>query len=58
MMVSHLNIVEKHVFGMPNFAFKLYSNIVVPNWVEFDWIGPKRGVVEVDFTLSNKVSLI
>jgi hypothetical protein len=58
MMVIYLNIVEKHAFNMPKFAFKLYSNIVIPNWLEFDRLGPKRGVVEADFKLSNKVSVI
>lgn len=31
MVTSYLNCVEKHAFDMPNIAFKLYSNIVVPN---------------------------
>jgi len=57
-MVSYLNSVKKHAFNMLNIAFKLYSNIVVPNWVDFDRLGPKRGVVEADFKLSKKVSLI
>ena len=35
-MVTYLKIFEKHAFDKPNFAFKLYSNIVVPIWVEFD----------------------
>jgi hypothetical protein len=53
-MVSYLNIAEKHVFYMPNFAFKLYSNIVVPNWVYFYQLGPKRGVVEEYFRILKK----
>jgi hypothetical protein len=57
-MVNYVNIVEKHAFDMENFDFKLYSNIVVPNRVEFYQIGPKRGVVEEDFILSKKVSVI
>jgi len=58
MMISYLNLGNKHSLDMPNFAFKLCSNIVVPIWVEFDWLGPKRGVVEADFRLSKKVSVI
>ena len=59
LLVNYLNIVKKLVFDMPNFSFTLYSNIVVPRWVEFDWaLGPKRGVVEADFRLSKMVSLI
>jgi hypothetical protein len=57
-MDNYLNIVEKHVLEMPNFSFKMYSNIVVPNWVDFDRLGPKRGVVEVDFGILKKVSVI
>ena len=50
MQVNYLNISEKHAFDMPNFAFKLYNNVIVPNWVDFDLPqGPKRGVVEVTF---------
>jgi hypothetical protein len=30
LLVNYLNITEKHVFEMPNFAFMLYSNIVIP----------------------------
>jgi hypothetical protein len=59
LLVNYLNIVEKHVFDMPKFAFTLYNNIVVPRWVDFDQaLGLKRGVVEVDFRLSKMVSLI
>jgi hypothetical protein len=58
MIFSYLNITEKHAFDMPKFSFKLYSNIVVPKWVDFDWLGPKRGVVEADFRLLNKVLVI
>ena len=59
LLINYLNIVDKHVFDMPNFAFKLYSNIFVPSWVDFDWaLGPKRGVVEAYFRLSKMVSLI
>jgi hypothetical protein len=47
-MVNYLNIVEKHVFDMLKFVFKLYNNIFVPIWVDFHWTGRKRGVVEVD----------
>ena len=57
-MVNYLNIVEKHEFDKPNFAFKLYSNIVVPILVLLDVPSSKRGVVEADFKLWNKVSLI
>ena len=35
-MVTYLKSSEKHAFDKPNFAFKFYSNIVVPNWAEFD----------------------
>ena len=35
-MVTYLKISEKHAFDNPKFSFKLYSNIVVPNWVDFD----------------------
>ena len=35
-MVTYLKIFEKHAFDKRKFSFKLYSNIVVPNWVEFD----------------------
>ena len=35
-MVTYLKISKKHAFDKENFAFKLYSNIVVPNWVDFD----------------------
>ena len=35
-MVTYLKISEKHAFDKPKFSFNLYSNIVVPNWVEFD----------------------
>ena len=51
-MVNYLNIVEKHEFDKPNFAFKLYDNIIVPSWVDFDWLpSPKKGVVEANFML-------
>ena len=33
-MVTYLKISEKHAFDKPKFAFKLYSNIVVSNWVD------------------------
>jgi hypothetical protein len=56
---NYLNIAEKHAFDMPNFAFMLYNNIVVPIWVDFDRaVGPKRGVVKEYFRLSKMVSLI
>ena len=35
-MVTYLKISEKHAFDNPKFSFMLYSNIVVPNWVDFD----------------------
>ena len=58
-MVTYLKIFEKHALDKPKFAFKLYSNIVVPNWVDFDWLSsPKRGVVEANLRLSKKVSVI
>ena len=58
MVSCYLKSAEKHAFDMPNIDFMLYSNIVVPSWVEFDQLGPKRGVVEVDFKLLKKVSVI
>jgi hypothetical protein len=59
LLVNYLNISEKHAFDMPNFAFTLYNNIVVPRWVEFDLaLGLKRGVVEAYFRLLKMVSLI
>ena len=49
-MVTYFKISKKHAFDKPKFALKLYSNIVVPNWVDFVWpLGPKRGVVEAKF---------
>jgi hypothetical protein len=56
-MVSYLKSVEKHMSDIPYIAFKLYSNIVVPSWVDLDPC-PKRGVVEVDFSILKKVSMI
>ena len=35
-IVTYIKISKKHAFDKPNFAFKLYSNIIVPNWVDFD----------------------
>ena len=35
-MVTYLKSSEKHAFDKPKFYFKFYSNIVVPNSVEFD----------------------
>ena len=35
-MVTYLKSSEKHAFDKLKFYFKLYSNIVVPNWVDFD----------------------
>ena len=58
-MVNYLNISEKYAFEKPKFSFKLYNNIVVPNWVDFDWMpGPKRGMMETHFRLSKKVLVI
>ena len=34
-MVNYLKISERHAFENPKFAFKLYINIIVPNWVDF-----------------------
>ena len=43
-MVAYLKISKKHAFDKPKFAFKLYSNIIFPSWVDFEWTpGPKRG---------------
>ena len=57
-MVHYLKSIKKHMFDMSFIAFKLYNNIVVPIWVDFDWPGPKRGVVEADFRLLKKVSMM
>ena len=53
-MISNLNIVEKRTSGMPYFAFKLYSKIVVPNCVDFDMLGSKRGVEFFILRISKK----
>ena len=59
MVITYLKISEKHAFNKPKFAFKLYSNIVVPNWVDFNCLlGPKRGVLEENLRLSKMVSTI
>ena len=57
-MVSYLKSVEKHIPDIPYIDFKLYNNIVVPNWVDFDTLGPKRGMVETYLRFWNKVSMI
>jgi hypothetical protein len=57
-MVSYLNIVEKHVFDMKNVALKLYGNFFFSNWLDFDWLGQKRGVMEAYFRISKKESVI
>ena len=43
-MATNLNIVEKFASDMPYFASKLYNNILVPNYVDFDRPGSKRGL--------------
>jgi hypothetical protein len=59
LLFNYLNIVDKRSFDIQNFSFTLYSNSVVPSWVDFEWaLGPKRGVVEEDFRLSKIESLI
>ena len=58
LMVSYLNITNKFASDMPYFAFKLYSNIVVPNYVDFDRPGSKRGAVFADLRVSKKDSMI
>ena len=35
-MVTYLKSSKKHAFDKPKFAFKFYSNIIVPNWVYFN----------------------
>jgi hypothetical protein len=55
--VSYLSSVEQHVFDIPYIPFKLYSNIVVPNWVDLDPC-PKREVVEINFWILKKVLVI
>ena len=58
-MVTYLKISKKNAFNKPKFSFTLYSNIVVPNWVDFDRPpGQKRGVVEENLRLLKKVSVI
>ena len=57
LMVSYLKSVKKHVSDILYIDFKLYSNVVIPSWVDLDpFIRPKRGVVEADSRLSKKVS--
>ena len=58
LMISYFKSYEKHVFDIPSFTFKLYSNIVVPSSVLLDVPSSKKGVVEVDFKHWNKVSPI
>ena len=55
--IFYLNNVEKHMSNILYISFKLYNNIVVPNWVGLDPF-PKRGVVEAYFRISKKVSTI
>jgi hypothetical protein len=43
LMVSYLKSVEKHAFDIPYIDFKLYSNIVVPSWVDLDPLSKERG---------------
>ena len=57
LMVSYINSVKKHESDTHYIAFKFYNNIVVPSWVEFDPC-PKRGIIEENIKLSNKVSMI
>ena len=58
-MVTYPKISEKHAFDKPNFAFKLYNNITVPNWVDFGRpSGSKRGVVEANLRLSENILAI
>ena len=58
-MITYLKISEKRAFEKPKISFELYSNIIVPSWVDSDWSpGPKRGVVEENLRLSKKVSTI
>ena len=58
LMVSYLKITEKHMLDMPYIDFKLYSNIFVPTWIDFDQPIPNRGVVEDILRLSKKVLVI
>ena len=51
LMVSYLQSVDKPMFDMPYIAFKFYSNIVFPIWIDFDCLGPKRGVVEANLSI-------
>ena len=57
-MVSYLDITETFVSHMPYVAFKLYNSIIVPNCVDFDQLGSKRGVEFVVLRLSKKTSVI
>ena len=56
-MVTYLSSVEKHMYGIPYIDFRLYNNIVSPNWVDMDPC-PKKGVVEVNFKVLKKASTI
>jgi len=57
LMATDLNIIEKSASDMPYFAFKLYSNIVVPNYVKFDRPSSKKGVEFFILRLSKKDSM-
>ena len=57
-MVTNLNIAKKFVSDMPYFAFKLCTNIVVPNYEEFYRKGSKRGVEFSILRILKKDSLI
>jgi hypothetical protein len=52
-MVSYLKSVEKHMSDIPYIAFNLYSNIIVPSWVDLSnpCTRPNRRVVEANFKL-------
>ena len=53
-MVNYLSSAKKHAFDTPYIAFKLYSKIVVPIWVDLD---PclNRSVVGAYFRILKKV---
>jgi hypothetical protein len=56
-MVSYIKNIKKNASDITYIDFKLYSNIVVPSWVDLDPC-PKRGVVEVYFRILKKVPII
>jgi hypothetical protein len=54
LMVSYLKSSRKHTSDISYIDFKLYSNIVVPSWVDLvdSCTGPNIGVMEAYFRIS------